>query len=70
MSTKQNEKVGFLAKTKKFLKASQNELKKVHWSNKKELTKYTVVVVVSTIVVSTVIWIIDSLLSLVIGQFI
>lgn len=67
MSAKQVEKQGFFPKTKKFLRASLNELKKVHWPNKKELTTYTIVVVISVIFVSGVIWVLDSLLSLVMG---
>lgn len=34
----------FLQKAGKFLRDSRNELKKVHWPNRKELTAYTLVV--------------------------
>ncbi|MDD4344250.1 MAG: preprotein translocase subunit SecE [Eubacteriales bacterium] len=67
MTVKQTEKQGFWARTKKFLRASLNELKKVHWSNKKELTTYSIVVVVSVLFVSGIIWVFDSVLSLIMG---
>ena len=67
MAVKQTDKLGFMARTKKFLKASLNELKKVHWSNKKELTTYSIVVVVSVLFVSGVIWFFDSILGYLLG---
>ena len=45
MATKTVEKKdGFMAKTLQFVKGSWNELKRVHWPNKKELITYTGVV--------------------------
>ncbi len=67
MSVKQAEKLGFIASTRKFVRASMNELKKVHWSNRKELTTYSIVVVVSVLFVSGIIWFFDSVLSLIMG---
>ncbi len=67
MAVKQNEKLGFLARTKKFLRASLNELKKVHWSTRKELTTYSMVVVVAVLIVSAIIWVFDTALSFIMG---
>lgn len=67
MSVKRVEKPGFIARTRRFLRASLNELKKVHWPNKKELTTYSIVVVISVVFVSGIIWVFDSLLSLIVG---
>ena len=48
MSEKQEEKkVGFFQRTKRNLKMSFNEFKKVHWPTKKELLTYTGVVLLS-----------------------
>jgi len=66
MSVRQAEKKqGFMGNTRKFFRSSWNELKKVHWPNKSELGTYTSVVVVAVIIVSAMIWIIDSALSFV-----
>ena len=67
MAVKQNEKLGFWAKTKKFLRASLNELKKVHWSTKKELTTYSIVVVVAVLLVSGIIFVFDVALGYLMG---
>ncbi len=64
---KDNEKLGFWERTRKFMRASMNELKKVHWPNRKELTTYSIVVVASVLFVSGIIWIFDSVLSLILG---
>ncbi len=71
MSEKQPEKkVGFFEKTKKTAKASMNELKKVHWPTKKELFTYTNVVLGTVVVISALIWIVDSIVSGVFGLLI
>ncbi len=67
MSVKQVEKLGFLARTRKFMRASLNELKKVHWPNRKELTTYSIVVVAAVLFVSGIIWIFDFILSNIMG---
>lgn len=43
----------------KFFKEVRNELKKVQWPNRKELTSYTVLVVTIVITVSLFIFVID-----------
>jgi len=64
MATKTVEKKdGFMAKTRQFLKGSWNELKRVHWPNRKELITYTGVVLTAVAVVAAMIWIVDSILN-------
>lgn len=48
------------SRLKKFLREVKAEMKKVAWPNKKELASYTGVVFVSVILVSILIWIIDT----------
>lgn len=48
------------ARWKRFLREVKAELKKVSWPNKTELTSYTGIVFVSVVVVSIIIWLIDS----------
>jgi preprotein translocase subunit SecE len=45
---------------KKFLREVKSELKKVSWPNKPELASYTGIVFVSVVIVSIVIWLIDT----------
>jgi len=63
--------VGIFKKTGKFLREVRAELKKVTWPTRRELTIYTIVVVISVALVGAVIWIADTilvkLLSLIIG---
>lgn len=64
MATKAVEKKdGFMDKTRRFFKGSWNELKRVHWPNKKELITYTGVVLTAVAVVAAMIWIVDSILN-------
>jgi preprotein translocase subunit SecE len=42
-----------------FLKDVRRELKKVQWPNKRELTTYTAVVILSVVVVGAIIWVVD-----------
>jgi len=57
------ERVNRLEQTKKYFRGVLNELKKVHWPNRREVIVYTSVVVVAVLVVAAVIWVFDSLLS-------
>lgn len=76
MSEKQVEKKpaekkpGFFQRLKRSSKASLNELKKVHWPTRQELISYTGVVIASVAVVAVMIWIVDSLISLLFGLLI
>ena len=57
-SASQQESKGF--NPIQFLKEVNAEMKKVSWSNKKELGRYTVVVSITVFVVCALIWICDS----------
>ena len=48
---------------RKFLRGTVNELKKVHWPNRREVIIYTSVVLVAVAAVGVLIWIFDSALS-------
>ena len=68
MSEKQEEKkVGFFQRTKRNLKMSFNEFKKVHWPTKTELLTYTGVVLLSVAVIALMIWVVDSALGALFG---
>lgn len=51
----------------KFFKNVLSELKKVSWPNKKEMTTYTTVVVVSVILMAVILWVFDSIFSFLLG---
>ena len=57
------ERASRLEQSKKYLRGVLNELKKVHWPNRREIIIYTSVVVVAVLIVGAVIWIFDLLLS-------
>ncbi|SHK31382.1 preprotein translocase subunit SecE [Anaerobranca californiensis DSM 14826] len=52
--------MGFFAKVQKFFKEVKNELKKVQWPSKKELTSYTILVIGIIVIASLLIFIIDN----------
>lgn len=52
-----------LSTLKSHLMGVWNELKKVHWPNRKETLIYTSVVVVTVVVVSAMLWVFDLILS-------
>jgi len=54
---------GKLGAARSYITGVINELKKVHWPNRRETTIYTSVVFVAVIIVSAFIWIFDLLLS-------
>jgi len=43
-----------------FLRESRDELKKVTWPDRDEVTSFTIVVVVTVIILAVFLWIIDS----------
>lgn len=51
-------------KGKQYFKGVFNELKKVHWPNKKQLLAYTGIVFFAVILVSLILWLFDSVLSI------
>ena len=49
--------------TKEYFISVYNELKKVHWPDRQQLTAYTGVVLVTVFIVGLIIWLFDSGLS-------
>ena len=45
-----------------FFKESRDELKKVTWPDREEVTSYTVVVVIAVVVIAVFLWMVDSVL--------
>lgn len=56
-------KENLVARAKKFLRSAYLELKKVSWLGRKELITFTIVVLVSVVIVGAAIFVVDSLLS-------
>lgn len=59
---------GIRDRSTSFLRNVWAELKKVHWPNRKEIITYTGVVLVAVAIVAALIWLVDSALSLLLGQ--
>ena len=59
MSVTKGEKTSFVDRVKKFYRGIAGELKKVHWPNRREITSYTLVVLVSVVLVGAIIWVFD-----------
>jgi len=57
------DKVNRVEQVKKFSRGVLSELKKVHWLNTREVIIYTSVVLVAVVVVGSMIWLFDSILS-------
>ena len=57
--TEVNEKSG--SSPAKFIEEVRNELKKVSWPTKKELTSYTCVVGIAVVIVCALIWVCDTI---------
>ena len=60
MAAPQNSKLENARGFSKFIEGTKGELKKVHWPNKKELTKYTGVVLTTCLLMTLLIWVFDS----------
>ncbi len=61
------EKKGFFRRTKDYVKGTWSELKKVHWPNKKQIVNYTLVVLAAVLIMAVVLWVFDSVFSLLVG---
>lgn len=59
MSVAKGEKPGFFDRAKRYYRGVVSELKKVHWPNRKEIASYTVIVLVSVVIVGAIIWLFD-----------
>jgi preprotein translocase subunit SecE len=53
---------GIIDRSKRFFRNVWAELKKVHWPNRLQLITYTGVVLLAVLLVSVLIWIMDSIL--------
>lgn len=53
---------------KRFFRNVSAELKKVNWPNRKELTTYTIVVIITVLVFSLIIFAWDSILSVIFSR--
>ncbi len=58
-----NERMGIIARTKKYFHGVKSELKKVTWPNKKDLKNYTLIVLGVSLVVAVITGIFDVLFS-------
>ena len=65
-----NDKNESKGKVKNFFKGVRAELKKVSWPNKKELSNYTVVVLVTCAIMTVVIWVLDLIFHGLLGIFV
>ena len=62
-----NNKTKRAKKGKNFFRGTWSELKKVHWPTKKEVVKYTAVVLSTVIIMTIFFWLLDTILSLGLG---
>ncbi len=67
MAVSESGKPGFISRISKFFKEVRSELRKVAWPNRKELTSYTVLVLVTVAVVSVYIGVIDFVVRVALG---
>lgn len=63
-------KTGRFEQSKVFFRGVINELKKVHWPNRKEITIYTAVVVVTVVFIAALIGVFDFILGQVMNALI
>lgn len=53
-----------------FIKASKNEIKRITWPGKDKVIRSSTIVIASLIIISGVIWLIDSLFNFGLGSFV
>ncbi|HHP51446.1 MAG TPA: preprotein translocase subunit SecE [Moorella mulderi] len=63
MAVPKAEKGNLKEQTVKFLRNTWSELKKVHWPTRREVVVYTLVVLVSVLITTFILWIFDSAFS-------
>jgi preprotein translocase subunit SecE len=54
---------GFMAGTSRFFREVRSELRKVLWPKPKDVAVYTLIVVGASVFISSLMWIVDSVLS-------
>jgi preprotein translocase subunit SecE len=57
-------------KVMEYLRGVISELKKVHWPNRRQLLAYTGVVFLAVIIVTVLLWVVDSGLSLALSKIV
>lgn len=62
-STKAKKRMSIFSRIAKFFREVRNELKKVVWPTRKQITNNTGVVIIAVMVVGAVIWILDLVFS-------
>ena len=63
-------KPNWIESARTYIRGVMNELKKVHWPNRRETAIYTSVVLVSVVFVGVLIWVFDALLGAAMGVLI
>ncbi|AGK99928.1 preprotein translocase subunit SecE [Desulfoscipio gibsoniae] len=63
-------KPALVDRARTFFRGVTNELKKVHWPNRRETMIYTAVVLVSVVFVAVLIWVFDIILGSAMGMLI
>ena len=56
---KQTSGEGVFSKIGNFVRESRDELKKVTWPDREEVTSFTVVVIIAVVFISVFLWIVD-----------
>ncbi|NLU42442.1 MAG: preprotein translocase subunit SecE [Firmicutes bacterium] len=67
MAVSESGKPGFVSRISRFFKEVRSELRKVAWPNRKELTSYTILVLVTVAVVAVYIGVIDFVVRVALG---
>jgi preprotein translocase subunit SecE len=57
-----------IAKIKEFFGNVVTEMKKVSWPTREQLRESTVVVIVTTIIITSLVWVIDMIMSGIVGM--
>jgi preprotein translocase subunit SecE len=60
MAVAKSEKPGVFARVKRYFRNMVQEMKKVHWPDKRDLSIYTAVVIGVSLVISLFIWLLDT----------
>lgn len=60
MAVAKSEKPSVFARIKRYFRNMIQEMKKVHWPSKRDLSVYTAVVIGVSIVIALFIWLLDS----------
>ena len=56
-----------IAKIKEFTKEIVTEMKKVSWPTKEQLRESTIVVIITTLIITSIVWVIDQAMTLIVN---